>query len=254
MTISTMKNKLLSVAKITIPISLWIGVWQLAATQLDFSFLLPTVPETLRSLWQILLSGATYKILLLTLKRVLFSLIFGIVIGAFFAIASAKIEAVRACFSPLVSVMKATPVTVFAVLFYLLLPGDSAPIVVALLMITPIIWQNLLDGYNSIDKNLWEVCDVFEFSFIKRLKMLILPALLKFFLPALITSVGLGFKAVISAEILVHTADSVGDMIYNSKIDLDTARVFAWTLIVIILSISLEKLTKFLVRRCKSCK
>lgn len=254
MMISIMKNKLLFVAKIILPIVLWLGIWQLAAMLLDFSYLLPTVPQTLHSLWNILLSATAYKILLLTLKRVLLSLIFAIIFGAVFAIASAKIEAVRVVISPLVSVMKSTPVTVVAVLFYLLLPGDSAPIVVALLMTVPVIWQNLMDGYNAIDKNLWEVCDVFEFSFKKRLKVLILPSLLKYFLPALITSVGLAWKAVISAEILVHTVHSVGEMIYDAKYNLDTPRVFAWTLIVITLSIVLERLTKFLVGRCKACK
>lgn len=251
---SIMKNKLLFVAKIILPIVIWLGVWQLAAVLLDFSYLLPTVPQTFDSLWNILLSAKTYKILLLTLKRVLLSLIFAIIFGSAFAMASAKTEAVRILISPLISIMKSTPVTVVAVLFYLLLPGDSAPIVVALLMTVPVIWQNLMDGYNSIDKNLLEVCDVFEFSFKKRLKALILPSLLKYFLPALITSVGLAWKAVISAEILVHTVHSVGEMIYDAKYNLDTARVFAWTLIVITLSIFLEKLTKFLVGRCKSCK
>lgn len=244
-----MKSKLISVAKFVLPIALWISVWQICAVKLDFSFLLPTVPQTFKALWKTLLSAGTYNILFLTLKRVILSLLFAIILGSALAVASAKYEIVKIIVSPLISVMKSTPVTVISVLLYLLLSGDTAPIVIALLMTMPVIWQNLVDGYNSIDKNLREVCDVFEFSYAKRLKILILPALLRYFFPALITSVGLAWKAVVSAEILVHTVDSVGDMIYESKYNLDTARVFAWTLIVIVLSISLEKLTKFLVKR-----
>ena len=244
-----MKSKLISIAKFILPIALWISVWQICAVRLDFSFLLPTVPQTLKALWETILNAGTYEILFLTLKRVVLSLIFSILLGGVLAIASAKYEVVKISISPLISVMKSTPVTVISVLLYLLLPGDTAPIVIALLMTMPVIWQNLMDGYNSIDNNLREVCDVFEFSYGKRLKILILPALLKYFFPALITSVGLAWKAVVSAEILVHTVDSVGEMIYESKYNLDTARVFAWTLIVIVLSISLEKLTKFLVKR-----
>ena len=249
-----MKNKLIALAKIILPIVVWIAVWQIASMAVDFSFLLPDVAETAKSLWKILLSGNTYKVLLLTLKRVFLSLLFGTVVGGILAIASAKFEIVRVFISPAISVMKSTPVAVIAVLLYSLFSGNAAPIIVALLMIMPVIWQNLVDGYNSIDKNLWEVCDAYEFSFKKRLKILILPALTKYFVPAFITSVGLSWKAVISAEILVHTIDSVGDMIFESKYRLDTAAVFAWTVIIIVMSMALEKLTKFLLRRFKSCR
>ena len=32
-------------------------------------------------------------------------------------------------------------------------------------MVVPIIWQNLLDGFNSIDPQLNEVCIIYQFSF-----------------------------------------------------------------------------------------
>lgn len=247
-----MKNKLIWLLKIVFPIVLWLSVWQIIAIAIDFSFLFPDVPETFKSLWAILTKANTYKVLLLTLKRVFLSLLFGTVLAGALAIASAKLELVRITVAPVISVMKSTPVAVIAVLLYSLFSGDAAPVVVALLMIMPVIWQNLMDGYNSIDRNLWELCDAYEFSFKKRLRVLILPALLKYFVPAFITSVGLSWKAVISAEILVHTIDSVGDMIYESKYQLDTASVFAWTVIIIAMSIALEKLVQILLKRWRT--
>lgn len=249
-----MKNKLIRLLKIVFPIALWLSVWQIAAIAIDFSFLFPDVPETFSALWKILTKASTYKVLLLTLKRVFFSLFFGTVFGGVLAVASAKLEPVRITVAPAISVMKATPVAVIAVLLYSLFSGNTAPVVVALLMIMPVIWQNLMDGYNSIDRNLWELCDAYEFSFKKRLRFLILPTLIKYFIPAFITSVGLSWKAVISAEILVHTVNSVGDMIYESKYHLDTASVFAWTVIVIAMSIALEKLVKILLKRWRTCR
>lgn len=247
-----MKNKLIWLLKIVFPIVLWLSVWQIIAIAIDFSFLFPDVPETFKSLWAILTKANTCKVLLLTLKRVFLSLLFGTVFAGALAIASAKLELVRITVAPVISVMKSTPVAVIAVLLYSLFSGDAAPVVVALLMIMPVIWQNLMDGYNSIDRNLWELCDAYEFSFKKRLRVLILPALLKYFVPAFITSVGLSWKAVISAEILVHTIDSVGDMIYESKYQLDTASVFAWTVIIIAMSIALEKLVQILLKRWRT--
>jgi len=147
--------------------------------------------------------------------------------------------------------MKSVPVAIFSILFYVFIRGDVIPVLIAFFMIMPMIWQNLIDGYNSIDKNLYEVCKAYQFSFKKKMKILILPALLKFFIPAVITSVGFAWKAVISSEILVRTVDSVGRMISDSKYQMDTASSFAWTFIAIILSICLEKAIKHLLGRCK---
>jgi NitT/TauT family transport system permease protein len=147
--------------------------------------------------------------------------------------------------------MKSVPVAIFSVLFYILIRADIIPILIAFFMIMPIIWQNLMNGYDSIDKNLSEVCLAYEFSYKKKLAVLIFPTLVKYFIPALITSVGFAWKAVISSEILVRTTDSIGKIISDLRFNMDTASVFAWTFIALLLSISLEKGTRYLLGRCK---
>jgi ABC-type nitrate/sulfonate/bicarbonate transport system permease component len=44
--------------------------------------------------------------------------------------------------------------------------------IVAFLMVFPVIWQNLYDAFSSIDRELIEVARVFEFSYKKKLKLL----------------------------------------------------------------------------------
>ncbi len=45
-----------------------------------------------------------------------------------------------------------------------------------------------------------------------------------------------------AAEVLSLAANSIGKNLYNSKIYLETADMFAWTAVVIIMSILLERL------------
>lgn len=246
-----MKNKFACIAKILIPTLFWLSVWEISALLLDFPFFLPDILLTLKALAKILTTAATYKILILTFSRVIISILLSTVFGLALAVVSHKFEIVRVFLSPLISIMKSVPVAIFSVLFYILIRGDIIPILIAFFMIMPIIWQNLMDGYDSIDKNLYEICLAYEFSFKKRFRILIFPALIKYFIPALITSVGFAWKAVISSEILVRTADSVGRMISDSKYFMDTAVAFAWAFIAIVFSISLEKIAKYLLRRCE---
>ncbi len=246
-----MKNKLKSALKIIIPIAFWLAVWEVCALILDFQYFLPDIIATLKAMGKIIISPETYSILFKTFSRVIISIIISAIFAVILAVFSHKYEPVRIMFSPLLAVMKSVPVAIFSVLFYVFIRGEVIPVLIAFFMIMPMIWQNLLDGYNSIDKNLYEVCQAYEFSPKKRLKVLIFPALIKYFIPALITSVGFAWKAVISSEILVRTVDSVGLMISDSKYQMDTATSFAWTFIAVILSIALEKIVKQLLGRCK---
>ena len=115
-------------------------------------------------------------------------------------------------------------------------------------MVLPIIWQNVLDGYKSIDPQLKEVSVIYKFGKFKTFKLLTFPAIKKYLVPAIITSCGLCWKAEIAAEIIAYTDKSIGQSIRDAQID-DRPTVFAWTIIIITLSIVLEFATKKLLRR-----
>ena len=53
---------------------------------------------------------------------------------------------------------------------------------------------------------------------------------------------GLSWKAGVAAEVLANTKHSIGGNIYNAKIYIETADLFAWTAVVIVISVVLEKL------------
>ena len=58
------------------------------------------------------------------------------------------------------------------------------------------------------------------------------------------TSLGLAWKAGIAAEVLSLPVSSIGRELYDSKIYIETADLFAWTLVVILMSMLLEVVLK----------
>ena len=172
-------------------------------------------------------------------------------LGFILAIICKKFSLLEALVTPTVTIIKATPVASFIVLLWVMLSGDALSIFIGFLMVMPIIWQNTMDAYSSIDKNLLEVAEVFEFSATKRFKILVFPTLKKFLYPAIVTSAGLAWKAEIAAEIIAYTKRSIGQGINDAKYNMDTPTVFAWTLLIILFSILLELGTKKLLRRFK---
>ena len=118
-------------------------------------------------------------------------------------------------------------------------------------MVTPIVWQNVYDGFGSIPKELDEVCIIYELTFKKKVRLLIFPTLVKYLIPAVITSIGLAWKAEIAAEIMTYS--NIGRSIQDFKtLFYDTASVFAWALVIIFFSLILEGVTKYFLRRIKT--
>ena len=59
---------------------------------------------------------------------------------------------------------------------------------------------------------------------------------------ALQSALGFGWKAGVAAEVLTLPQNSIGRMIYESKLYLQTTELFAWTAAVVLLSLAIEKL------------
>ena len=224
----------------TLIVILWIGVWHLAALLLNNSLFLPSPQDTATALWELLGTPKFYKVVSLTLLRVLSGLLLGVLFGILFAAVCHKFSAIKRVFSPIISVIRSTPVATFIVLLWIMMDGSTLAIVVAFLMVMPIVWQNTLDGFASIPKELVEVAQVYELPLRRKYMVLILPVLSRYIFPAVITSVGLAWKSEIAAEIIAYTKDSIGMHINDAKSFLLTPTVFAWTIIVIVMSLLLE--------------
>ena len=216
------------------------------------NFLVPGIKATFSALIDLSNNAEFYFAVLFSLLRVFTGLILGIIVGTFVAIISYKSKIVCNTVSPAVSIIKSTPVASFIVILWIMLNGSSLAIFISFLMVFPIIWQNTLDGLRSIDIHLYEVSKVFHFSTFKKMRLLYFPALLKFLVPAIITSVGLAWKSEIAAEIIAYTANSIGYMINESKTEFDTPKIFALTIVVIFMSAILELITKKVLRRIEN--
>ena len=250
-----MKNNikiLLRVSAVLISIVIWFLIWDLTAKSINNSAFFVGVKDTFLSLKNLMKTEHFWLVIWGSMKRILLGFALGVAIGSVLAILSHHFYPVNVFVSLGMGVIKSTPVASVIMLIWIFFKSGTVPTAIAILMVAPIIWQNLLDGYNSIDKGLSEVADVFQFSPVKRFKYLTLPALLKFFVPAVLTSISLAWKAGIAAEIIAGTRDSIGRFIKDSKASFDSNEMLAWTVAIIVISIVFEALIKLLIRRYRS--
>ena len=87
-----------------------------------------------------------------------------------------------------------------------------------------------------------EMARLFRLSGGRRIRAVYLPAVMPYLLSACRVSVGMALKAGVAGEIIGLPRWSIGEQLYLSKLYLNTADLFAWSLVIIVISLALEKL------------
>lgn len=230
----------MKVLKHTIIILFWVMVWWLFSILIGNSLLFPTPLIVLSRLFELVVTSDFWISLLTSLMRVLIGIAIAIALGIILAFISAKIRIIHDLLFPLMTIIKSTPVASFVILIVLFIGKDTLPSLISLLMVLPVVWTNVYEGLCNIDKDLIEVCTIYKFSGFKRLRVLYLPTVMPYLTASILSSIGLGWKAGIAAEILYPPLKSIGKAILDSKQIFLTEDLYAWTLVVITLSLLFE--------------
>jgi NitT/TauT family transport system permease protein len=85
----------------------------------------------------------------------------------------------------------------------------------------------------------------------KTAKYIYLPAIRPQFTAGICTAIGLAWKSGVAAEVLCLPRQAIGTQLYYSKIYLETPSLFAWTILVVVLSYLLEQLARRLLKAPK---
>lgn len=237
-----MKTSILSnkFVKGFIALIFWCGVWYLAAKLIGKELFLPYPHTVLKRLFVLAAEKSFWETVKASLLRIVLGFLYGVVLGFCLAIVTYKFPLAKAIFSPMIRVIRATPVVSFILLAFLWLNNDTIPIFIALLMVLPIIWQNILAGLENRDKKLKEMAKVFKISPFKTFLKITIPELKPYFYSGALTSLGLAWKSGIAAEVISYPKIAIGKEMNNAKVMLETADVFVWTVMVVVLSLLLE--------------
>lgn len=229
----------------------WLGIWQLAAMAMGNEFLLPSPLSTFRTLLELSVTSHFWQSTLVTLMRVCAGFLLAMVIGTALGIICSASKIGEILLLPIRSIIKATPVTSFILLVILWLSKNMTPVFTAFLMVMPVFWTNVQEGIQATDRDLLEMGDVFKFTNFKKLRYIYAPSVLPQFLAASTTGIGFAWKAGVAAEVISPPAFSIGRSLYESKLYLETPELFAWTAVVILLSMLLEKLMVYGIKRVR---
>lgn len=230
------------IVKGLIAAAFWLCIWQLAATAVDLPLLLPGPVAVWEALTELAGEETFWAQVGLTLLRILGGFAMGAVAGFLVAVLTSFSSLGEMLLSPAIRIIRATPVASFILLCMLWLKSGFLPAFIAGLMVMPVVWGNVSEGFQQTDAQLLEMARVYGMSRIKTFFVLYLPSVIPYFRAACLTAMGMAWKSGVAAEVLCQPRKSVGTGLYFAKIYLETPNLFAWTAVVIVLSVVVEKL------------
>ena len=224
----------------------WLAVWQLGAMALHQSILLVSPVQVLVRLAQLAVTLAFWRAIAYSLCRIVLGFLAGILLGTVLAALSARFRRVEELLAPAMLAVRSIPVASFIILALILFSSRNLAVLISFLMVLPILYANVLEGIRAADGQLLEMAQLFRIPPRRRIRYVYLPQVLPYFRSACSSALGLCWKAGIAAEVIGMPRGSIGERLQQAKVYLDTPDLFAWTLVIVLVSLAFERVFNWL--------
>ena len=225
----------------------WLLVWEgaslaLASTTGGRMLLLASPVQALGRLIALAATAEFWRAAAFSSLRILGGFFLSCVLAVALAALAARLRWVRELLSPLVAVVKAVPVVSFIILALIFFSSENLSLLISALMVFPPVYLNVLEGIGYTDRQLLEMARVFRMPFSRQLRGIYLPAVLPYFRSAVSLGPGLCWKSGAAAEVIGLPEGSIGEALYTAKVYFQTGDLFAWTAVIVAISVLFERL------------
>lgn len=222
--------------------AVWLIVWQTASMWIGQEILLVSPVAVLRKLFELVQTASFWQSLACSFLRILSGFLLGMISGVLLAAAASASRRIDELLEPFVQTVKSIPVASFIILVLIWVSPENLSVIISLLMVFPVIYTNAKDGIRSMDRNLTEMAELFAVPLPLRIRYIYASQILPFFRAGCSLALGLCWKSGIAAEVIGLPENTIGENLYNAKIYLNTPDLFAWTLVIVVVSVLFERI------------
>ena len=227
-------KNLIRISLYGISILLWIAIWHFYALYIDKEIFLPTPKRVFD--------------VVSSLKNIGYGFLIGLIFGLVLAIFASLSPVIEAFIWFPMKIIKSVPVASFVILSLLWIDSKDLAIFIPAIIVIPTIYINTLTGIKETSSKLLDMAKIFRIPPAKRIFSIYIPNTLSYFLSASSLAVGMAWKSGVAAEIIGLAKNTIGNEIYKAKLYFMTAELFAWTIVIVLLSIICEIFFKLIIK------
>lgn len=222
-------------------ICFWLFLWEIVSRLINQEILLVSPVNVLITLLQFIKTLSFWQTILFSFVRIVSGFFLAFIVGTILAVISYNSRIFKELFDPLFQVIKAIPVASFIILALVWIKVGNLSVLISFFMVVPIVYINVQQGLKSADEKLLQMARVFRIKKLQKIKAIYIPAILPHYISAISVGMGFAWKSGIAAEVIGVPAGSIGEKLYESKLYLMTNELFAWTVVIIVVSVVFEK-------------
>jgi NitT/TauT family transport system permease protein len=225
--------------------SLYLIVWQGIAMLINQAVLLPSFIDVLTRLISLLSDLSIYTHLFYTLFRVVIGAVIAFILSLSLAILSYDFKIIRYALNPLILISKTIPNITYILLVLIWFTRELSVLFVMILILFPVLFTQISTALITINPELIELLKLYPETYYYRLIKVILPLIKVSLFEGIKGALSLGFKVGVMAEILGQVQPGLGYLMHIARINFETADLFVYTAIMIIVVIIIEKVIDF---------
>ena len=227
----------------------WLAVWELLDHVIDNRLVLAGPIRTAQALVAQIGQPDFWVICGASFGRIALGFLLSFLVGFLLALISCRHRLFRDFVDPIISLLRTIPVASFIILLLIWVGNQALTVFLAFFIVLPLIYTNMVTGFESVDKQMLEMARVYKLSKWRTFLYIYRPAFMPFLMSSTKISLGMTWKSGIMAEVLATPKPSIGKEMATARTFLDTPDLLAWTVVVMVLSFLFEKAFMELLKR-----
>lgn len=227
----------------------WLVVWELLDRIVDNRLVLAGPIRTAQALADQVVMPNFWMIVGASFGRIALGFLLSFAVGFLLALVACRVRLFRDFIDPIISLLRTIPVASFIILLLIWVGNQALTVFLAFFIVLPLIYTNMVTGFESVDKQMLEMARVYGLSKWRTFLYVYRPAFMPFLLSSTKISLGMTWKSGIMAEVLATPKPSIGKEMATARTFLDTPDLLAWTVVVMVASVLFEKAFMALLKR-----
>ncbi|MDE5593547.1 MAG: ABC transporter permease subunit [Clostridiales bacterium] len=239
------KTFIINALYIAVAVALIFFAWWAASAASDSEFVVPSIDATFSEFKNVFENPEFWNGLVGTLLRSVIG--FAASVALFFVtfFLSTAFNGFRRVAEPIIGVMRSLPAVAVTLILMLAVGGNATPVILGVLVIYPITYSAAIARTATLPKELKEICILCGGGRLTLFRTTYLPCLAGGLPESLATAFSYNIKAVIGAEILAQTVDSLGMLMKLSQVYLQPAMLVAFVIVAVVVSVVAEAVIRF---------
>lgn len=228
---------------------IWLIIWQAASMSIQNDIIFVGPIQVLEALMEAVLQEDFWITVLSSFGKISLGFLSAFLSAVLVGGAASRFSFLREFLSPFMALLKSVPVASFVILALIWMGSERLSIFIAFMVVFPMIYESTLTGVEQTDPALLEMARVFKVPAWKKILYIYRPGVKPYLIGSCRTALAMSWKSGVAAEVIGIPDASIGEKLYMAKIYLNTAELFAWTLVIILVSAVFERLFLWLLRR-----